>query len=231
MTDPVKEQLSACLDGELPEAELDLLLKQVQRDPRLQQSVTRYGLIGEVLRTGTAPAPSAGFASRISQAVAAETTDPSQQPAAAAAARGPMPRWVRPAGGAAIAAGVAAVAVMVLQPQINTWQQGDVATQVADAKAPGYVVPPSTPTTQIVPAAYLAKYVMAHSEYAGPLGRRAVLSSVLADDEGELGDTVDVGPPADANPTDMDTTDIDPTDANDQRSQTAPSSPSIEPQR
>lgn len=35
MTDPVKEQLSACLDGELPEAELDLLLKQVSRDPQL----------------------------------------------------------------------------------------------------------------------------------------------------------------------------------------------------
>ena len=30
MTDPVKEQLSACLDGELPEGELDLLLKQVE---------------------------------------------------------------------------------------------------------------------------------------------------------------------------------------------------------
>ena len=29
MTDPVNEQLSACLDGELPAAELDLLLKRL----------------------------------------------------------------------------------------------------------------------------------------------------------------------------------------------------------
>ena len=31
MTEPVNEQLSACLDGELPAAELDLLLKLTER--------------------------------------------------------------------------------------------------------------------------------------------------------------------------------------------------------
>ena len=219
MTDPVKEQLSACLDGELPEAELDLLLKQVHRDPRLQESVTHYGLIGEVLRTGSTPVPSAGFAARISQAIAAENIDRSQQvPTPARADKLGMPRWMRPVGGAAIAAGVAAVAVLVLQPQINQWQQGDVAPQVADAKAPGYIVAPSTATTQIVPATYLAKYVMAHSEYAGPLGRRAVLSSVLADDESELSETVDLSTPAEAD------------DSLPQLDE-SPSSPSLEPQR
>ena len=50
MTDPVKEQLSACLDGELPEAELDLLLKQVARDQPLRGALGRYALIGETFR-------------------------------------------------------------------------------------------------------------------------------------------------------------------------------------
>src|SRR5688572_25747539 len=102
MSDPVKEQLSVCLDGELPEAELDLLLKQVQRGPRLQQSVTRFALISEVLRTGSSPVPSAGFASRISQAIAAEADAQPQGSAAPPSARREMPRWVRPVGGAAI---------------------------------------------------------------------------------------------------------------------------------
>jgi sigma-E factor negative regulatory protein RseA len=192
MSDPVKEQLSVCLDGELPEAELDLLLKQVQRDPRLQQSVTRFALISEVLRTGSSPVPSAGFASRISQAIAAEVDVHPQGSAAPPPARREMPRWVRPVGGAAIAAGVAAVAVMVLQPNLDGEQQLDSATAIVANGAASevandrYIVPSTAP--QVVPAAALAGYVMAHSEVAGPLNPHALLSSVLSDDESELGE-------------------------------------------
>jgi len=193
MSDPVKEQLSVCLDGELPEAELDLLLKQVQRDPRLQQSVTRYALISEVLRTGSSPVPSAGFASRISQAIAAESDAHPQGSAALPPARRKMPRWIRPVGGAAIAAGVAAVAVMVLQPNLDGGQPPDSATTpivanggALEAANDRYIVPSAAPQQMMPPAAALAGYVMAHSEVAGPLNRRALLSSVLSDDESEL---------------------------------------------
>jgi sigma-E factor negative regulatory protein RseA len=192
MSDPVKEQLSVCLDGELPEAELDLLLKQVQRDPRLQQSVTRYALISEVLRTGSSPVPSEGFASRISQAIAAESDAHPQVSAAPPPARREMPRWVRPVGGAAIAAGVAAVAVLVLQPYLDGGQPLDSATAiVADGRAleaanDSYTVPSAAPQQMMPPAAALAGYVMAHSEVAGPLNPHSLLSSVLSDDESEL---------------------------------------------
>jgi negative regulator of sigma E activity len=191
MTDPVKEQLSACLDGELPEAELDLLLKQVHRDSRLQQSVARYALIGEVLRTGSSPIPSADFASRISQAIAAEGDDMPVQTAPEPVRR-EIPRWVRPVGGAAIAAGVAAVAVMVLLPQLDSEPPAGGTQIVANTPppAPSYIVPSAAP--QVVPAAHLAKYVMAHSEYTGPLGRRTAWSSVLSDDESEIGDVIDL---------------------------------------
>jgi sigma-E factor negative regulatory protein RseA len=173
MTDPVKEQLSACLDGELPEAELDLLLKQLHHDPRLQQSAGRYALVGEVLRSGGGTViPSAGFASRISQA---------------------------------IAAGVAALAVMVLQPQLpdssQVAQTQEPATAAA-AQQPGsdrYIVPTTTSTPQLVPPTSLAKYVMAHAEFAGsPFGRPATLSSVLSDDGSEMSETVDITTPADS---------------------------------
>jgi negative regulator of sigma E activity len=198
MTDPVKEQLSACLDGELPEAELDLLLKQVHRDARLQQSVGRYALISEVLRAGATPMASAGFASRISQAIAAEPDDQVAPVVSGVPRKFQMPSWVRPVGGAAIAASVAAVAVMILQPRIgpNPQTEGTTPIIASNQAEVAYIVPPGAPSTQIVPATYLAKYVMAHSEYASPLGRRAVLSSVLSDDESELSESIDISTPA-----------------------------------
>jgi sigma-E factor negative regulatory protein RseA len=197
MSDPVKEQLSAFLDGELREAELDLLLKQVQRDRQLQDSVGRYALAGEALRARTFPVPSTGFAAKISQAIAAEAVDTNPAPAINARV---APRWLRPAGGAAIAAGVAVLAVMALQPQSPETVPAAVAN---NPTPPDKYIVPSTATTanQLVPATYLAKYVMAHSEYALPLGRRTVLSSVLSDDESEPEETVDMSTSSDSSKT------------------------------
>jgi hypothetical protein len=44
-------------------------------------------------------------------------------------------------------------------------------------------VPTSTTSSAFIPATRLTNYVVAHSEYSSPLGRRSVLSGVLADDE------------------------------------------------
>jgi hypothetical protein len=48
---------------------------------------------------------------------------------------------------------------------------------------PSYVVPTSTSSSAFIPATRLTNYVVAHSEYSSPLGRRSVLTGVLADDE------------------------------------------------
>jgi negative regulator of sigma E activity len=166
----------------------------------------RYALIGEVMRTGTAPVPSPGFATRISQAIAADTGQLQPAPTTVAPPHREVRRWIRPVGGAAVAAGVAALAVMALQPQLDPESQTDRVTQiVAVGSAPPaandrYIVTSGTPASQVVPATYLAKYVMAHSEYALPLGRRAFLSSVLSDDESELSESIDMSIPSDTEP-------------------------------
>src|SRR5262249_9388825 len=72
MSDPVKEQLSACLDGELSRAELDLVLRQVGRDSELKQAMSRYAAIGEALRSSGTVRVSPDFASRVAAAVEAE---------------------------------------------------------------------------------------------------------------------------------------------------------------
>jgi negative regulator of sigma E activity len=45
-----------------------------------------------------------------------------------------------------------------------------------------YVTPPATAATGIIPPAQLANYVVAHAEYSSPLGRRNVLTGLLAAD-------------------------------------------------
>lgn len=221
MTDPVKEQLSACLDGELAAAELDLLLKRLERDRGLRQSLGDYALVGEALRTRRPTVASAGFAARVSAAVAAEVSAQGGNPGASWAAgseRDLLPRagqswlaaagarWLRPAAGLAIAAGVAAIAVVSLQPMTQPDSQlaanesaaaVSVAAVAASPQAPSYTVPTNTGRSApaFIPAARLTNYVVAHSEYSSPLARRTVLTGVLSAAEDES-DAEAAGAPA-----------------------------------
>jgi sigma-E factor negative regulatory protein RseA len=185
MTEPLQEQLSACLDGTLSEAELDLLIKRVERDADLAATLGRYALIGEALKAEKPVAASAGFAKNVMAALA-------QEPAARRSfglSRVAM-RRLRPVAGFAVAAGVAAVAVFSVQraglapDQVAVNSNAPTSFVVnAPTEDPSYVVPTSTSNTALVPATRLTNYVVAHSEYSSPLGRRSVLSSVLAEDD------------------------------------------------
>lgn len=208
MKDALNEQLSACLDGELPPAELDLLLKRVGKEAELRAAIGRYSLIGEAMRAERPAVASRDFANKVMAAVAHEapvhapaTTSPrrtQELPATLAAVkispvavRPAFVRYARPALGMAIAAGVAAVAVLTMQPigqpQLVGGEVPLVAANEATVTAPdaeaSYVVPTSTSNSAFIPATRLTNYVVAHSEYSSPLGRRSVLSGVLADDE------------------------------------------------
>ena len=216
MTDALNEQLSACLDGELPPAELDLLLKRVGREAELRAAIGRYSLIGEAMRAERPAVASRDFAGKVMAAVAAEsatavsTTTPSptyspihpkrrndavRAPAGASWISPATLRYLRPAAGMAIAAGVAAVAVLTLQPSgqpsdgislpmvaANQPAANESVVSPAVDTEPSYVVPTSTSSSAFIPATRLTNYVVAHSEYSSPLGRRSVLSGVLADD-------------------------------------------------
>jgi negative regulator of sigma E activity len=211
MTDALNEQLSACLDGELPPAELDLLLKRVGREAELRDAIGRYSLIGEAMRAERPAVASRDFASKVMAAVVAEPAQAQppmpmarpgvvRKPAVAGRTSGMSPavvRYLRPAAGMAIAAGVAAVAVFTMQPTSQS-DLGAVSTPLVAANQPAanepsvasdaessYVVPTSTTQSAFIPATRLTNYVVAHSEYSSPLGRRSVLSGVLADDDEE----------------------------------------------
>jgi len=116
-------------------------------------------------------------------------------------------RFARPVVGASIAAGVAAMSIIWLQGQVTTdssliasnpipqsvvLKPETVGTTVALNRTPAVVAPSvsgeperySTPApssqTSLAPQARLANYVVAHSEYSGPLSRRMALLGLVA---------------------------------------------------
>lgn len=208
MTDSIKEQLSACLDGELPERELSMLCKRIEQDAQLRASMTRYSLIAEALRTAKPIAASSEFAADVMERIRTEATPrasavPFRVPAATL-------RRLRPAAGMAIAASVAALAVFSVQragllpgDSAETTRSNTIAdTQAVEEMTDRYVVPTLTSSsTALVPATRLTNYVVAHSEYSSPLGRRTVLSGVLAAGDSNLLDaSADEAPAAPQDP-------------------------------
>jgi hypothetical protein len=188
MTERIKEQLSAFLDGELPEPESALLLKRLERDDDLRGALSRYSLIGAVLRNdGDVPA-ARQVAARVSAAIARE---PSGRMAGVSSRRVAL---LRPLAGLAVAAGVAALALLLV-PQFDA-KEGDpglllpqladapvepvtIAADPADEPSRSYTTPEAADGPGGLPAVQFANYLMAHSRYASPLVRRSVVTGLI----------------------------------------------------
>lgn len=186
MSEQIREQVSAFLDGELPASETELLLKRLARDAELRDSFGRYALIGEAMR-GTAPGTlTRGFAGRVNGAIDGE-------PGVAVGDTVPErpQRWWRPIAGAAVAAGVAAVAVVALQQRafrpsavaaVAPPHVVPAAIRSSSGEALSYTVPAAvTSAPAALPEARLTNYVFAHSNYSSLLGQRNVLSGLIAE--------------------------------------------------
>jgi sigma-E factor negative regulatory protein RseA len=198
MSEQIREQVSAFLDGELPSSETELLLKRLTRDAELRESFGRYGLIGEAVRGAAQTHLTKGFSARVNRAIDGEplVAVDAARPAGAA-------RWWRPLAGAAVAAGVAAIAVVALQqragaprlaavPAATTAPANAAALATAlpvvakNHEALSYTVPATlaeAPTA--LPAARLTNYVFAHSKYSSFLDQRNVLSGLITEPDVE----------------------------------------------
>ena len=207
MTDRIKEQLSAFLDGELPDPESALLVKRLERDDELRGALSRYSLIGAVLRSdGDVPA-ARQVAARVSAAIAKEPFR------GVSFIRIPSRDAVmRAAAGLAVAASVAFGAVLLVQ-QTGSQDPAGAEAVVARAEVPPvqpvsdefdgaatppeiYVTPPATDSPAGIPPAEFANYLVAHYGYASPLARRSVGAGIISDDDPSF---VDTAPPGESN--------------------------------
>jgi negative regulator of sigma E activity len=181
MTDRIREQMSALLDGELPRDEVGLLVRRLERDENLRRAFGSYVLAGEVLRSPSGPLASARFAARVGAAIDAGTSDETPVPRSVPA----RSRWIRPVFATAAAASAAVVAVLLVKPglQETALVAGGTAQQAPGALAAlPIIAADSSPTP--AHSQRLAGYLMAHSQFASAIGRRNVWSSVLASDPG-----------------------------------------------
>ncbi len=113
--DKMNETISALMDGEMDEHEMDRSIRELQNAPEQRQAWQQYHLIGDALRKNLPPHLDNSFASRVSQAIADEVA-----PASPVIVFKPKPKRTavsravisRPLAGFALAASVTAVAYL-----------------------------------------------------------------------------------------------------------------------
>jgi sigma-E factor negative regulatory protein RseA len=179
MTDRINEQISAFLDGQLPRGEIGLLARRMERDAELRRAFGNYVLAGEVLRSPGGITASADFVARVSAAIDSSNQETAEQAPAPSRA----PRWARPAFATAVAASAALAAVLLVRPDMRGGE--DI---TAGQGTPGAAAFAAFPTGGASPtpaqSQRLAGYLVAHSQFTSPMGRRNVWSGVLAADPG-----------------------------------------------
>lgn len=174
MSNKLSEQVSALMDDECTEHELKLAVRQLARDTALAESWERYHLISDVLKGNTPTVLNADFAQRMSTLIDDEpplSTSPSPQK---------NRYWYRPAAGLAVAASVAAIAVLVLQPFVDQSSADNLLAQQ----------PPASSNTQNPPleddiAARMNTYMVNHNSLASMNGVHGVLPYVRMSNLGD----------------------------------------------
>jgi sigma-E factor negative regulatory protein RseA len=178
MTDQIREQISALIDGELRQDEIGLLVRRMERDAELRRAFGSYVLLGEALRSPGALTASPGFAAR----VAAQIDGEAALPATIAPRARTRAGWGRPALATAVAAGAAVAAMLLVRPDDG----GPTLAKLDPVVTPAALELPVSDGASPTPAQSqrLAGYLVAHSQFASPIGRRILWTSVLAQDPG-----------------------------------------------
>lgn len=118
--DDIAEQLSAYMDGELPEAEARFLRRRLEHDADLRATWARMQLASQCLRGQPCHVLDEGFAERVAQGIAGSVPGRSRRP---------LLRW-------AMAASVAALALLMAPKLLPPSPTPEPAT-IAEVPAPG----------------------------------------------------------------------------------------------
>lgn len=180
MTDQIREQMSALIDGELPRDEVGLLVRRMARDAGLKRAFGNYLLAGESLRAPGGVLASPGFAARVSAAI--DAGDGMEAVASPVSKQAPV-RWRRPLAATAVAASAALAAVLLVRPDGGEPQQF-AERSGAPETLPVVVLPAGGSSPTPGESQRLAGYMVVHGQYATPIGRRTVWTNALATDPG-----------------------------------------------
>jgi hypothetical protein len=188
MNDAIRMQISAFVDGELPENEAEMLLRRMSHDAELRHQVADYLSVGRLIR-GERSIPGMD---RLRDRIGAEIDErPLQEDMGVVESL--APRYVRPLAGAAIAATVTLAAIFGLQQNVFVSEPAD---SGADNSNAGSTVAEQIYTVPDASDEMLAEYRLSHGGTSLELGANGISSRLVADvREGELieidADTVD----------------------------------------
>lgn len=174
MNDAIRMQISAFVDGELPDNEADLLLRRMNQDADLRRQVAEYMEIGRAMRGESGVSGTEKLRDRIAAAI-----DDKPIENAGTAPMSPSDKNIRPWLGVAVAASVALVALLGLQitPGVDSVPMNDSVADVVED--PTYTVP--QPLDE-----QLKQYYLSHgasSSEAGANGLNARLVSLRLSEE------------------------------------------------
>lgn len=162
-----RRQLSAMLDGELSPDEAKFMLRRLEHDTALAGCWERWQVCGDTLRGQRNALLPAGFAARVARAIEDDALPAATAATAATASRPRIARW---GGGAALAASVAVVALLVgRQLPVDPVATPATRTVAATPAAPG------TPSRGAVDVDRVVAPVAARA------GREAVGGALVAD--------------------------------------------------
>jgi len=155
MNEGIRMQISAFVDGELPETEAQLLLRRLSQDAELRQQAAEYFAIGRALRGEGSFADTGGLRGRIAAAIDDRLIDQEFDEIEPVGRR-----YGRPLAGFAIAATVAVAAIFGLQQM--TLEPG----AAVDAGTPA-VAESEADASYTVPD---IDYFQRHSEFSSEVG-------------------------------------------------------------
>lgn len=173
MNEAIKMQISAFVDGELPDSEADLLLRRMSQDPQLRREAADYLELGRIMRGES----SARGVERLRERVAAAIDDKVIEDGVSEP-ESESGKALRPLLGIAVAASVALIAIFGLQltPGVDTPAPAAEAVAVEDNS---YSTP--KPLDQQI-LQYVERHGAASSEL-GANGMRARLTTLRRSEE------------------------------------------------
>ena len=184
MNDALKTQISALIDGELPENEAELLLRRLNQDAAMREQVATYLAIGRYIRRDAELPGMDGLRGRIANALG-EDVLVAEQPAVAAKSR-----FLKPTLGFAVAASVAVLAVVGLRQSVLP-ESGDSASTSAVASieaATAITQPAAFGADEEVVSEELRQMYRRHSASSADFGGNGIITRLVTMElqDGEL---------------------------------------------
>jgi len=173
MNEALKMQISAFVDGELPDNESELLLRRLSQDAAMRQQVAEYLEVGRLMRLEREVPGMGKLRGRISAALGDEALpEPAGQEVVGSG-------LMTPTTGIAVAATVAAVALVALS-QISDPLDPNVQQAVAIDPAPMYTVPPANQVLVVPPTGRQREMLRLHGGSSPDLGSDDILTRMAS---------------------------------------------------